>query len=320
MRAATSPFIRFAYGFALASLAVAAACSSEPAGNGGPGSASGGTATGGAAAGGSATSGGATGGAISGAGAATGGSSSGAGATTGGAPAAAAGGALASGGASVSGGMNSSGGAGGASAGTGGNAAAGADGGKAGAGGASSAGTNAGGSSSGAFEITSPSWMNMAGCDPDMTSSCADLPKEITRSGAGTSPELDWTGAPAGTKSFAVVLQDLSGGSTHWVIWNIPATTSMLPANIDRTTAMPAIPAGSQQCGKGTDAATKFGYIGPGAPCNVYEFMLYALSSATFSPTSTTDPAMVRAQLNGLDSSTLLGTASLRGRTNMTCK
>lgn len=46
------------------------------------------------------------------------------------------------------------------------------------------------------------------------------------------------------------VLQELSGGST-------------------------------QQCGKGTDAATKYGYVGPGAPCNVYEFMVYALSVAT---------------------------------------
>jgi len=161
--------------------------------------------------------------------------------------------------------------------------------------------------------------MNMTGCAANMSPSCATLPTEITRSGAGTSPALQWTGAPAGTKSFAVVLQDLSGSSTHWVIWNIPSTVTMLPANIDRTTAMPAAPAGSQQCGKGTDAATRFGYIGPGAPCNVYEFMVYALSSSPFSPTSTTDPAMVRTQLNGLGASALLGTAALRGRTNMTC-
>ena len=115
------------------------------------------------------------------------------------------------------------------------------------------------------------------------------------------------------------MLQDLSGGSTHWVIWNIPATVTALPANVDRTTAMPANPAGSQQCGKGTDAATKFGYIGPGAPCNVYEFMVYALSVSPFTPTSTTDPAMVRTQLNGLPAATLLGTTAISGRTNMTC-
>jgi Raf kinase inhibitor-like YbhB/YbcL family protein len=167
--------------------------------------------------------------------------------------------------------------------------------------------------------------MNVAGCaPPGASSTCDDLPTEITRSGAGTSPELRWTGAPSGTKSFAVVLQDLSGNSTHWTIWNIPSTATGLPANVERTTAMPASPAGAQQCGKGTDAATKFGYIGPGAACNVYEFTVYALSVSPFAATagscaSTTDAASIRTQLNGLNATTLLGTATLRGRTNMTC-
>jgi Raf kinase inhibitor-like YbhB/YbcL family protein len=329
MRVLTPPYLRFACSLSVASLLLSAGCSSDssgPQGSGGTGASSGAAVTGGVATGGTSvtTGGSATGGVATG-GAATGGSPT----ATGGASTGGNGGTLATGGAAVTtGGKTSTGGAGGASAGTtstGGSAAAGANatggsGGKAGTGGATSAGaTSTGGATSGAFTITSPGWMNMAGCAANMTASCADLPKEITRSGAGTSPELHWAGAPAGTKSFAVVLQDLSGGSTHWVIWNIPATTTMLPANIDRTTAMPATPAGSQQCGKGTDAATKFGYVGPGAPCNVYEFMVYALSSSPFSPTSTTDPAMVRTQLNGLDASTLLGTAALRGRTNMTC-
>lgn len=228
---------------------------------------------------------------------------------TGGAVTGGASGASGTGGAATTGGKGNTGGKS-STGGAGGTAAAGASG---------SGGGSSGGASSGTFTITSPGWMNMAGCAANMSASCANLPTEITRSGAGTSPELHWTGAPAGTKSFAVVLQDLSGGSTHWVIWNIPASVTMLPANVDRTTAMPATPAGSQQCGKGTDAATKFGYIGPGAPCNVYEFMVYALSTSPFTPTSMTDPAMVRTQLNGLNSSTLLGTAALRGRTNMTC-
>ena len=79
--------------------------------------------------------------------------------------------------------------------------------------------------------------------------------------------------------------------------------------------AFPRQSAGSQQCGKGTDP----GYIGPGAPCNVYEFKVYALSDMTYSPTSPTDPAMVRTQLNALAANELLGTATIRGRTNNTC-
>ena len=56
--------------------------------------------------------------------------------------------------------------------------------------------------------------------------------------GGNVSPVLEWSGAPANTKSFAVVLQDLSGNSTHWVIWNVAATATGLPAAIDRTLSL----------------------------------------------------------------------------------
>ena len=151
-----------------------------------------------------------------------------------------------------------------------------------------------------------------------MKTACAPLPTEITRSGAGSSPELHWTGAPAGTKSFVVLLQDLNNGTAHWVLWNIASSVNMLAANVDQKTAMPAIPAGSQQAGKGTDAATSDGYYGPGAPCNVYELVVYALSISPFSPTMATDQEMVRTQLKALGSS-ILGTTFIRGRTNQSC-
>jgi Raf kinase inhibitor-like YbhB/YbcL family protein len=186
----------------------------------------------------------------------------------------------------------------------------------------STGGTNsaadADGSTSISFMLTSPGWTNQDGCGPTNKTACTVLPTEITRNGAGTSPELHWTGAPEGTKSFVVLLQDLNNGTAHWILWNLPATVTSLAANVDQTTATPATPAGSQQCGKGTDAATSNGYYGPGAPCNVYEFMVYALSVAKFSPTSDTDQESVRTQLQALGSS-ILGTASLRGRTNTGC-
>jgi phosphatidylethanolamine-binding protein (PEBP) family uncharacterized protein len=250
--------------------------------------------------------------------AATTGGRSGAGgvASTGGV--AASGGRLGTGGVTSTGGVAGTGGV--SSTGTGGVAATG---GRLGTGGASGAGgvtgmPGTGGTPTGAFQVTSPGWTNMDGCGPTNKTACSPLPTEITRSGAGTSPELTWTFAPSGTKGFVVVLQDLSNGTAHWILWNVPATTTTLPANIDQTTATPATPAGSQQCGKGTDAATTNGYYGPGAPCNVYEFMVYALSVATFSPTNATDQESVRTQLQALGSS-ILGTASLRGRTNQGC-
>lgn len=157
----------------------------------------------------------------------------------------------------------------------------------------------------------------MAGCAANMAASCATLPKELTRTGGGvgSSPELSWTGVPPGTKSFAVVLQDLSGNSTHWVLWNIPGATTTLAANVDKSTATPAVPAGSQQCSKDPAAGAE-GYYGPGACGNVYEFTLYALSVPTFSPTMVTSEVQVRTQLQALGAS-ILGTASLRGRTFM---
>jgi Raf kinase inhibitor-like YbhB/YbcL family protein len=144
------------------------------------------------------------------------------------------------------------------------------------------------------------------------------LPTEITRSGDGTSPELNWTGVPEGTQSFAVVLQDLSNGTAHWILWNIGGTLTSLTPNIDQTTATPATPSGSQQCGKGTDPTTGDGYYGPGAPCNAYEFLVYALSVPAFSPSTPTDVEAVRTQLEALDSS-ILAVASLRGRTDQGC-
>ena len=176
--------------------------------------------------------------------------------------------------------------------------------------------TGAGGSAgASAFTLTSTGWMNMAGCASNMAASCATLPKELTRTGGGVgvSPDLSWTGVPAGTKSFAVVLQDISGNSTHWVLWNIPGSATALAAHVDGSTAMPAVPAGSQQCSKDPASGAE-GYYGPGACGNVYEFTLYALSVPTFSPTMATVETQVRTQLLALGSS-ILGTASLRGRT-----
>ena len=144
---------------------------------------------------------------------------------------------------------------------------------------------------------------------------CDTFPRENTNYGTNVSPAMTWTGAPASTQSFAVVLQDLTNGMAHWVLWNIPGTVTSLAAGIDRMTAKPAVPAGSQQCSIGS-GATGDGYFGPGACGNVYEFVVYALSVPTFSPTSPTNQTMVRTQLQALGTS-ILGTASMRARSFM---
>jgi Raf kinase inhibitor-like YbhB/YbcL family protein len=280
-------------------------------GTSGSGGTTGGTATGGAGTGGGGTTGGAgkggggtagssagsagSAGTTGGAGGATGGASAGgAGGTTGGASGGGAGGAL--------GGAGSGGTTGGAS------------------GSAGSAGTaGAGGSGSGEFTLTSPAFEHHPDCAGDVRDPCEAFPTENVQymNGGNTSPELNWTGVPAGTMSFAVVLVDLSlpqSPFAHWVLWNIPGDATGLPANVAKDSAMPSNVAGAQQASLGS-GAEDHGYFGPGSDCNAYQFVLYALSVDTFSPNQATNQTQVRTQLEALDDE-ILGTAELSGRSN----
>lgn len=174
--------------------------------------------------------------------------------------------------------------------------------------------------SGGTFTLSSPAFENKAGCAKDMATPCAVFPEEnvsymqeVASTTENISPELNWTGVPAGTKSFAVVLQDLTNGLAHWVLWNIAGTATKLEKNVPKSSAMPAMPAGAQQ--SNASFADGNGYIGPGSRCNVYEFVVYALSRPMFSPAPATDAGQVRTQLQALGAD-ILGTASLRGRAN----
>ena len=106
----------------------------------------------------------------------------------------------------------------------------------------------------------------------------ASFPPENTCSGADTSPPLSWTAGPAGTKSYAVVLNDTTISFLHFIVYDIPASVTALPAALEAAYA-PANPAGAHETKsyKGT-----FGYAGPCPPVeHVYEFVLYALDVAT---------------------------------------
>lgn len=82
--------------------------------------------------------------------------------------------------------------------------------------------------------------------------------------GANTSPALSWTGAPAGTKSFAVTVYDpdapTGSGWWHWVVYNIPATTTSLPTGAGDASKN-LLPAGAVQ------GNTDFGAPGYGGAC-----------------------------------------------------
>lgn len=60
-------------------------------------------------------------------------------------------------------------------------------------------------------------------------------PKEITADGTGATLPLEWSGAPEGTKSFAVIMRHVAPDQTkwHWILYDIPADTQRLPRNVN---------------------------------------------------------------------------------------
>jgi Raf kinase inhibitor-like YbhB/YbcL family protein len=115
--------------------------------------------------------------------------------------------------------------------------------------------------------------------------------------GANASPELTWSGAPQGTKSFAILAFDpdapTGSGWWHWVVFNIPASASGIATNASRNGALPR---GAMQ------SRTDFGLAGYGGACppvghsaHRYQFTVYALSVADLTtggfPLDTSAPA-----------------------------
>ena len=108
------------------------------------------------------------------------------------------------------------------------------------------------------------------------------VPTEYTcAAGAFISPPLTWSDAPQGTVSLAMIFHDTDAAPrkgvmdvTHWILWNVPAGTMALEADIKAG----ASPHGIRQ-GKNIRGAD--GYQGPcpppGATPHHYIFELYAL-------------------------------------------
>jgi phosphatidylethanolamine-binding protein (PEBP) family uncharacterized protein len=94
------------------------------------------------------------------------------------------------------------------------------------------------------------------------------LPATFTCDGASTSPPLAWSGAPAGTVGYAVIMHHLPGpGDAHWywVLYDIPATVDHIDAGVTPTAKVGTNSVNNQlayapPCSKGPGAKTYTAY------------------------------------------------------------
>jgi Raf kinase inhibitor-like YbhB/YbcL family protein/uncharacterized protein (TIGR00297 family) len=102
------------------------------------------------------------------------------------------------------------------------------------------------------------------------------IPSVYTCSGDNRSPDLAWSGLPAGTTSLALIADDPDapmGPFTHWVTYNLAPSLPGLPAGQPQT---------AQIDGIGSQGKNSFGHSGYDGPCppagkvHHYHFRLYA--------------------------------------------
>ena len=121
------------------------------------------------------------------------------------------------------------------------------------------------------MQISSPAFSNNG-----------SIPTKFTCEGPDLSPALAWSGAPAGTKSFALIVDDPDAPDpaapkmtwVHWVLYDIPASAS----GLGEAVASAALPKGTRE---GVNDWKRTGWGGPCPPIgrHRYYFKLYALDA-----------------------------------------
>jgi Raf kinase inhibitor-like YbhB/YbcL family protein len=144
------------------------------------------------------------------------------------------------------------------------------------------------------------------------------IPNKYTQASENpVSPALNWSQVPPGTQSFVLLLHDpepVMGRSakmdvTHWLVWNIPGTSTGLPEGF-----------GGEEHSDGSHQVSlrSNGYMGPGAgpgPYHHYTFELYALDTKLDVPQGTPQQAaQTRTAVFDAMDGHVLGKAVLVGR------
>jgi Raf kinase inhibitor-like YbhB/YbcL family protein len=108
-----------------------------------------------------------------------------------------------------------------------------------------------------------------------------NIPVKYTCHGQNISPALNWSGSPAGTTSFALIMDDFDAVYTHWVVYNLPPEANGLPEAVPKDEEL--VNGGLQgKIGSG-GIDYPIGYFGPCPPqgsLHHYRFTLYALDTS----------------------------------------
>jgi len=157
------------------------------------------------------------------------------------------------------------------------------------------------------MQLSSPDFQD-GGIIPDQYTGKVNTPGQPPKA---VSPALSWTGTPAGTQSFVMLMHDpdvmVGKGTTdnlHWLAFNIPGNATSLPQNVPTIARL-------------TDGTVQprnrnsNGYQGPGAPAPIYHhyiFGIWALDTKLSLPeTATRDEVMNAMDGHVLDKGFLVG-------------
>jgi Raf kinase inhibitor-like YbhB/YbcL family protein len=141
--------------------------------------------------------------------------------------------------------------------------------------------------------------------------------RSASAGGRDVSPQLRWSGAPAGTRSYAVTMYDADAptpsGFWHWAVIGIPARVTSLPRNAGAPDGA-TLPEGAVQLPNDARVASYLGAAPPpGDPPHRYFIVVHALDVDTLPVPADGTPAYLSFVMLGhtLARATVLATAAV---------